>query len=73
MKVYGSLCESWHFIYFQLFKDYHVFKRAELETRAEKTPLASEIEMKLDAESKVRLKHYMYMYQWIVECLNEQM
>ena len=43
-----------HFkIYFQLFENYHVFKNPELKKSIEKTPLASEIDRKLDAESKV--------------------
>ncbi|KAL9963138.1 hypothetical protein ACROYT_G032313 [Oculina patagonica] len=37
----------------QLFKDYHVFKKPELKKRSVKTQLASEVDRKLDLDSKV--------------------
>lgn len=37
---------------FQLFEDYHVFKRPELKQRSEKTPELSEIDRKLAMEPK---------------------
>jgi len=47
------ICWKLPLIYFQLFENYHVFKKPELKKSVEKTPLASGIDRKLDAESKV--------------------
>ena len=60
-------------MYFQLFENYHVFKKPELKKSVEKTPLASDIDWKLDAESKVGGNDRWTLSSHIVECLSKQL
>ena len=43
------------YINFQLFEDYHTFKKPELEKTSGKTRLSSEIDINLEREPKVRV------------------